>query len=346
MSMNPTTHNANAPTAPQVTPERIFMSLSGYQMTAALRAAIELDFFTAIAEGKDDPASIAARCGCAERGARILCDYLTVAKFLSKQDGRYRLVPESQTFLVRTSPAYVGGVADFIARGSLVDAYQTFTDTVRKGGTTMPDEGSVTPEHPMWEEFARSMVAMMMPQAETIARIIGAGEMPSCKVLDIAAGHGLFGITIARHNPRAEVYAVDWQNVLPYAAENAKKMGVGERHHLIPGSAFDVDFGAGYDLVLLTNFFHHFDRETCESLMRKCHAALRDGGRAVTLEFVPNEDRVSPPSAAAFALTMLGSTPSGDAYTFSEFETMFHNAGFARSEAFPSPPGTIIVSDK
>ncbi|MCA1640584.1 MAG: methyltransferase domain-containing protein [Acidobacteria bacterium] len=346
MSTTSTTQDADAQPAPQVTPERIFMALSGYQMTAALRAAIELDIFTAIAEGNDEPAPIAARCGCAERGARILCDYLCVANFLAKRDGRYKLVPESETFLVRTSPAYVGGVAGFVARGSLVDAYQTFTDSVRKGGTTMPDEGSTTPEHPMWEEFARSMVAMMIPQAETIARIVKASEMESCKVLDIAAGHGVFGATIARHNPRAEVYAVDWQNVLPFASENAKKMGVGERHHLIPGSAFDVDFGAGYDLVLVTNFFHHFDRETCESLMRKAHAALKDGGRVVTLEFVPDESRVSPPAAAAFALTMLGSTPAGDAYTFSEYDRMFRSAGFSRSESHPSLPGTIIVTYK
>lgn len=340
------TQNMNPQPAPQVTPERIFMTLNAHQQTAAMKAAIQLDIFTAIAEGNDTAAKIAARAEASERGVRILCDFLTIMQFLSKQDGRYTLTPESELFLVRTSPAYVGGTADFVAGSHLVAAFQNLADAVRKGGTTMPDEGSTTPEHPMWEEFARSMVAMMIPQAETIARIVGASEMDSCKVLDIAAGHGIFGITIAKHNPRAEIYAVDWQNVLPFAAENAKKMGVGERHHLIPGSAFDVDFGADYDLVLLTNFFHHFDQKTCESLMRKAHAALKDGGRAVTLEFVPDDSRVSPPAAASFALTMLGSTPSGDAYTFDEYDRMFRAAGFARSEAYPSPPGTIIVTHK
>jgi 2-polyprenyl-3-methyl-5-hydroxy-6-metoxy-1,4-benzoquinol methylase len=190
------------------------------------------------------------------------------------------------------------------------------------------------------------MVAMMIPQAENIARIVGATGMGACKVLDIAAGHGIFGVTIARHNPQAEIYALDWQNVLPFAAENAERAGVSERHHLLPGSAFEVDFGRDYDLVLVTNFFHHFDPQTCESLMRKCHAALKEGGRAVTLEFVPDESRVSPPAAAAFALTMLGSTPAGDAYTFGEYDRMFRAAGFARSESHPSPPGTIIVTYK
>jgi hypothetical protein len=69
--------------------------------------------------------------------------------------------------------------------------------------------------------------------------------------------------------------------------------------------------------VLLTNFLHHFDMATCEALLRKVRAALADGGRALTLEFVPNEDRISPPEAAGFSMMMLAGTRSGDAYTFS-----------------------------
>jgi ubiquinone/menaquinone biosynthesis C-methylase UbiE len=343
MSTTPTTQTNDAH-AGQPTPERIFQTLTGYQMTAAMRAAIELDIFTAIAEGNDTPAKVAARCECAERGARILCDYLTVAGLLNKQDGRYSLAPDSQIFLVRTSPAYMGGVANFLARGSLLEAFQNFTENVRKGGTTMPDEGSMTPEHPMWEDFARSMVAMMRLPAESIAQIVG--TQGAIKVLDIAAGHGIFGITVAQHNPQAEVYAVDWKNVLSIAQQNAQSAGVASRYHTIPGSAFDVDFGADYDIVLITNFIHHFDPPTNERLLRKVHAALKDGGRAITLEFVPNEDRVTPPQAAAFAINMLGSTEAGDAYTFAELERMFASAGFARSEMHPSSPGSIIVSHK
>jgi O-methyltransferase domain len=121
-----------------------------------------------------------------------------------------------------------------------------------------------------------------------------------------------------------------------------------DRYSTIEGSAFDVEYGSGYDLVLLTNFLHHFDTATCEKLLRKVCAALADGGRAVTLEFVPNEDRISPPEAAGFSMMMLGGTPSGDAYTFSELERMFINTGFARSEIHPLPPSIeqVVISQK
>ncbi|HYO99952.1 MAG TPA: class I SAM-dependent methyltransferase, partial [Pyrinomonadaceae bacterium] len=297
--------------------------------------------------GDDTTAKLAARCGAAERGVRILCDYLTVSQFLGKRaDGGYSLTQESALFLDRRSPAYVGGIAEFLSGAHLGNAFQRFTESVRKGGTVLEAEGSMTADHPMWEDFARGMASIMRPSAWQIAETVGVAEMGECKILDVAAGHGIFGITLAERNPQAEVYAVDWQNVLRIAQQNAEAAGLGARYHLIPGSAFEVDFGTGYDLVLLTNFFHHFDPPTCETLMRKAHAALKEGGRAVTLEFVPNDDRVTPPAEASFALVMLGTTPAGDAYTFAEFERMFQNAGFSRSVSHQTMPGHIIVSYK
>ncbi|MGH9801109.1 MAG: methyltransferase, partial [Blastocatellia bacterium] len=129
--------------------------------------------------------------------------------------------------------------------------------------------------------------------------------------------------------------------------ENAAKFGVADRHHLLPGSAFDVDFGHGYDLILLTNFLHHFDVATNEKLLKKVHAALAEGGRALTLEFIPDDDRVTPPMLASFALTMLSSTAAGDAYTFAEYEQMFARAGFSKNEMHEMPPmQRVIVSHK
>jgi ubiquinone/menaquinone biosynthesis C-methylase UbiE len=242
----------------------------------------------------------------------------------------------------------MGSAAHFLDAPEMLKAFDDLTAAVRKGGTMMGEEGTVGVENPIWVEFARSMAPMMMMPAEAISKLVEADKGGKCRVLDIAAGHGLFGINIARHNPQAEIVALDWANVLEVAKENARKVGVESRYSTIPGSAFEVDFGQGYDLVLLTNFLHHFDIPTCENLLRKVRVALAEGGRAVTLEFVPNDDRVTPPDAATFSMIMLGSTPHGDAYTFREFERMFSNAGFTRSEHFrlPAMPESVIISHK
>jgi 2-polyprenyl-3-methyl-5-hydroxy-6-metoxy-1,4-benzoquinol methylase len=181
------------------------------------------------------------------------------------------------------------------------------------------------------------MPLMVMPSRIMAEELRKGGE--SRKVLDIAAGHGLYGISVAKQNPTAQIYASDWKNVLEVAEENAKAMGVGDRHHLLPGSAFDVDFGGDYDLALITNFLHHFDPPTCTDFMKKVHASLKPGGRAAIVEFVPNPDRVTPPVAAAFSMMMLATTPAGDAYTFAELESIANNAGFARVELVPAPLG-------
>ena len=187
------------------------------------------------------------------------------------------------------------------------------------------------------------MVPMMMPAAQVIADLVQSARPQ--RVLDIAAGHGIFGITIAQRNPEAEIAAVDWAPVLTVATENAKAMGVADRHRTIPGDAFKVDYGTGYDVALLTNFLHHFDRDTNVALLRKTAAALKKGGRVVVLEMVPNEDRVSPPFPAGFAFTMLAGTPAGDAYTLDELQEMLTAAGFGRASAHPLPtPETVVTA--
>jgi ubiquinone/menaquinone biosynthesis C-methylase UbiE len=342
----PRKSRAGAPSGAQPNPVRIFQTLNAFQQTASLKAAIELDVFTAIGEGQNTVAQIAQRAGTSERGTRILCDYLTLMGFLTKNSTHYALAPDAVLFLDRRSPAYMGTIVRFLNAPENVRAYDNLAEVVRRGGTLMSGEGTVTPENPLWIEFARSMAPLMMMPAEAIAKMV-AGSGP-CRVLDIAAGHGLFGIAIARHNPQAEVVALDWSGVLEVAKENARKAGVEGRYSTLAGSAFEVKMGSGYDLILLTNFLHHFDPETCERLLRKVHAALAPGGRAVTLEFVPNDDRISPPEAAFFSMIMLGTTPHGDAYTFAEFDRMFGNAGFSRNEHVrpEQMPESVIVSYK
>jgi 2-polyprenyl-3-methyl-5-hydroxy-6-metoxy-1,4-benzoquinol methylase len=329
----------------QPNPTLILETLNAFQRSAALKAAIELDVFTAIGEGNETPVGVAKRCGISERGARILCDYLTIAGLLVKTDGVYALSRDAAAFLDRRSPACLGSIADFITMPQNIDLFMNLTETLRRRGSNLENRAATEPENPIWVEFARSMMRLMVLPARIIAGMVGAESGQKWKVLDIAAGHGVFGITIAEQNPNAEIFALDSAGVLGVAQKNAESAGVSSRYHLLPGSAFHVEFGSGYDIILLTNFLHHFDIPTNESLLRKVHAALAPHGRAVTLEFVPNEDRVTPPAAAAFSMIMLGQTIGGDAYTFSEYERMFRNAGFSSSELRPLPgPESVVIS--
>ncbi len=331
---------------PPPSPDLFFATANAYQQTAALRTAIELELFTAIAGGAHTALAIAATCRASERGTRILCDYLTIMGFLTKTSDSYQLTPDTAVFLNTTSPAYLGGAMAFLGSVELVHLFDDLTGTVRRGSIAK-EESTVADENPVWQNFARAMMPMMMMPAQAIADILNVAVAGPIKVLDIAAGHGIFGIAIAQRNAQAEVVAVDWAGVLTVATENAAKMGVAARHKALPGDAFTVDFGAGYDVALMTNFLHHFDTPTCTALLKKVAGSLKPGGRIAVLEFVPNDDRVSPPAAAGFAMQMLGNTPLGDAYTFKELSAMLKAADFATATSHPlQGPETLIVGTK
>jgi ubiquinone/menaquinone biosynthesis C-methylase UbiE len=332
-------------TATMPSADVVFDTLFGYQRSGALKTAIELEIFTIVDRGAQTAAAIAAKCGASERGIRILCDYLTTIGLLTKSDGTYGLSPESAAFLSKQSPAYLGTTMRFLLLPELKMNMDSLTEAVRRGGVPPASDNTVSDENPIWIEFARSMGPMIMPPAHVIADLVaGTADL---KVLDLAAGHGFFGITIAQRNPRAEIVAIDWPSVLAVATEHARAAGVQDRHHTLPGDAFKVEFPSGFDVALVTNFLHHFDPATCTSFLKKVHGALKPGGRVAVLEFVPNPDRVSPPVPARFSLAMLTGTPAGDAYTLAELTQQLEGAGFRNvsTHALPTPQ-LVLLAEK
>ena len=184
-----------------LTPAIIFEMLQAHQRTAALKAAIDLDVFRAVGEGPGDVASIASHCKASERGIRILCDFLTINGVLAKQDGHYKHTPTSAAFLDPRSPACMASIAQFLGNPALHEPFKQLAEIVRTGRTILPGDGTVEPENPVWVQFAETMGPMMAPMAGPLGAVVLEGSTGPMHVLDIAAGHGLFGIEVAKQNP-------------------------------------------------------------------------------------------------------------------------------------------------
>ena len=178
---------------------------------------------------------------------------------------------------------------------------------VRRGGSS--GLANVSPDHPVWVRFAKAAVPFAAATAKRVAAHVATFTDPPYTVLDIAAGHGLFGIEVAKILPEALVTAVDWAQVLTVTRANAEAAGVADRFRMLAGNALDMDWGSDFDLILIPNFLHHFDFDTCTSVLRKVKASLAVGGQALGIDLVPNDDRVSPPTPAMFAFWMLATTP-------------------------------------
>jgi ubiquinone/menaquinone biosynthesis C-methylase UbiE len=331
----------------QSSPQHIFETFGAFQRTAALKAAIELDVFTAIGEGANTPSTLARRCAASERGVRILSDFLVMLGFVQKRLDGYALSPDAAAFLDRRSGAYIGAAAAEAFSGDAVaKAYASLARAVRLGGTALPAGGTLEPEHPIWVAFARAMSPSGAYLAHRLADCLQAGGQSPTKVLDIAAGHGLFGLEFAKRDHRAETFAVDWPQVLVVARENASAAGLADRFHAIPGDALSVDLGADYDLALVTNFCP--DLAATTTMLSKVHAALAPGGRAALLEAMLNDDRSSPPAAASLNLTLLATTPSGETRTPTQLAESLRQAGFSRVDLreLPPAPQRVMVAWK
>ncbi|MCC6536204.1 MAG: class I SAM-dependent methyltransferase [Bryobacterales bacterium] len=330
----------------QPNPGLVWDTFTAHQRTAALRAAVELNLFGALSEGHKTAAAIAQRCGVPERGMRILCDYLVIAGLVNKTANEYSHTPTSAVFLAPDSPASMAPTMPFMLNAKILRASQLLTETIRLGRTAL-EEPLAGEEVKEWVTFAQSMHPMMAAAADFMAAV-GSRRGAPARVLDIAASHGLFGMAFARRAASTMIVAQDFASVLDVTREKVTTAGLAAQYEFLPGSAFSVDLGAGYDVILVTNLYHHFDMPTCQTLMRRFHTALSDGGVMLTLEMVPDEDRISPPAAAAFSMMMLANTPAGDAFTMSEYQQMLRNAGFGEIEKLdvPQSPQQLVVAVK
>jgi ubiquinone/menaquinone biosynthesis C-methylase UbiE len=316
-----------------------------FHRTAALIAAVKLDVFTLIGAGVSSTDALSAKTGASPRGLRVLCDFLTVIGLLAKDGETYSLAPPGRRYLDRTSPAWIGSSVDFFSAPEMLRlVLDDPVAYVTRGGSE--GLGSMAPNHPIWVRFAEAMTPIASVTAKRAAAYLSSRADRPARILDIAAGHGLYGIELAKAMPDAQVTAVDWPEVLALARRNAEAAGVADRYRLVEGSAFDVDFGRGFDLVMLANFLHHFGAEGCGVMLRKVRACLAPKGRACIVDFVPNEDRVSPPMEATFAFWMLATTPQGDAHTLGDYSAMGKDAGYSGAVAHrlrPTPETLVLL---
>lgn len=325
----------------------VYDAALAYGKTAALTAAIQLDIFTLIGAGATSSDALSEKAVTSSRGMRILCDFLTVIGLLKKEQGFYSLAPAASRYLDRASPACIAGSLDFFAAPEMMrlmlDDPASF---VRRGGS----EGlrHLAPDHPIWLRFAKAMMPIARLTAKRAAAQLAARSGPITAVLDVAAGHGLYGIEVARARPEAVVTAVDWPPILELASTNAVISGVADRFRTIPGNAFEVDWGTGFDVAIVANFLHLFGPEECATILRKVRSSLSPTGQACAIELVPRDDRVSPALQAKFAFWMLATTPGGDAHTPADLDKIAKAAGFAGAAVRPlrPTPQSLVIFER
>jgi len=310
--------------------EQIMQMNFSFAPACVMTAALRLGVFSHLAAGKSTAAEIAQAAESSERGTRMLLDALAGFGLLTKSGGRYELTPHARQYLVRESEDYAGGLAE---TGKMIEAWTQLTECVRTGRPVRRVEAKEQAEE-FFPMLVRTLHVVNREPARRTAEALGAGtERKGLRVLDVAAGSGVWGIAFAEADAEARVTAQDFPGVLPTTREYVRRHGLEERFDYLAGDLKEVDFGEGqYDVALLGNIVHSEGEDSSRDLFRRLRRALKDGGRVVVIDMLPNDARTGPPYQLIFALNMLVNTERGDTYTLADYTRWLNDAGFPRVE--------------
>jgi SAM-dependent methyltransferase len=312
----------------------------GYAPPLILSAALHHRVFDLLEDGPKTADEVSAQSGASLRGVRAIMNALTAFELLTKgANERYSLTPESATFLVRGKPGFIGG---FMQHGdTLLPKWMQLPEIVRTGKPAMAvnQEGSGS-------DFFESFVEDLFPVSYPSARALAAALPGKKRVLDLAAGSGVWSIPLAQDSKAVRVTAVDWPGVLPATRRMTERLGVGEQYEFRGGDLHETDFGSGYDLATLGHILHSEGRPRSQQLLGKVFRSLAPGGTIAIAEFLANDDRSGPPMSMLFAVNMLVNTEEGDTFTFPEISRWLSDAGFVevRTLGVPSPSPLILAT--
>jgi ubiquinone/menaquinone biosynthesis C-methylase UbiE len=318
-----------------------------YAPPLIIAAAVSNKVFDSLDSGSKTVDQISKETGASVRGLRMLMNALVGLELLKKdRHQKYSLTPESAAFLVSNKP---GALAGFFRLNvtQLVSKWLQLGDVVRTGrpAQAVNQEGEGT-------EFFSGLVENIIPMSYATAQTLAdhlklAKAKNEVRVLDLAAGSGIWGIVLAQTSPRVRVTAVDWAGMIPTTKRITQKFGVGARFKFIEGDLLEADFGKDYNVATLGHILHSEGEERSRQLLKKTFRAVKSGGTIAIAEWLVNDERTQPLPPLMFAVQMLVNTEEGDTFSFNEIERWLEEAGFKKVRELEAPgPSPLVLATK
>ncbi len=313
---------------PAVPPIAITGMLHASWAIGALRTAVELEVFGPLASGAKTAEQVAEEIGAHSRGVELLLDALVGLDLLSRSEGRYRLTDVAELYLVPSSSLFLGPYLKLTE--GLHEKWESLPAVTRTGKPAAEVNMEQTAEE-FFPSLASTLFATNYATAQMVADALALEKLPAdARVLDVAAGSGVWSIALAEANHTLKVDMLDFPAVLEVSRQFTAKCGVADRCRYLVGNWRDVPLEAEiYDIVVLGHILHSEGLAASTELLAKCYKSMKSGGLLVIAEFMPNDDRTAPALPLLFALNMYLLTTAGCVFTPGELESMLQSAGFA-----------------
>jgi ubiquinone/menaquinone biosynthesis C-methylase UbiE len=330
-----------------VTAERLMELSFAYAPPLIISAAVSNKVFDSLENAAKTSEQVAEETGASARALRILMNAL-VGLYLLKKDrqGKYSLTRESAAFLLSSKLGTHAGFFGTIAP-QIISRWLRLSDIVREGrpavAVNQETEGT---------EFFSQLVERIIPMSYPPAQKLGdhlkvAKTKDEIRVLDLAAGSGIWGIALAQKSTRVQVTAVDWAGMIPTTKRITQQFGVGDRLNYVEGDILEVNFGSGYDIATLGHILHSEGEDRSRQLLARTFHALKSGGTIAIAEWLVNDDRTKPLPSLMFAVQMLVNTEKGDTFSFNEIKKWLEEAGFKKVRKLDAPgPSPLILATK
>jgi len=331
----------------QVSPEKILQTGLAFWASKTLLSAVEMEVFTKLAAQPQKLESLQAKLGLHPRSARDFFDALVALGFLERNDGVYRNTPETDLFLDKKKPSYIGGILEMANRrlfgywNNLTEALRTGTpqNEVKQGGEPLFTALYANPA--ALKEFLAAMTGISRGANLGIAQKFPWKNYKSTADVGTAQGDLLVQVLLA--NPHMKGTGFDLPQVEPIFKEYAAHAGVSDRAVFVPGDFFREDFPKA-DVIMMGHILHDWGLEDKRMLIQKAYNAIPAGGALIVYESIIDDDRSKNAFGLLMSLNMLIETPHGFDYTGSDCMTWMREAGFreTRVEHLVGPDSMVI----
>jgi ubiquinone/menaquinone biosynthesis C-methylase UbiE len=322
-----------------LSPHPLLRLLADFGNSHILNAAIEYDLFTHIHGGFHTYEEIASQAETDSRATRIVLDSLIALALVEKREGKYFLCPISEAFLVKGKPSYIGDFRHVTL--ALWDGMAHLKETLKTGKPMgRMDTGA---ELETWEKLVTGIIPIVEPVAKALCDILEIGtRRRGLRVLDIAGGSSIFGMTLLKRDPTTEITQLDWANVNRVAKKLNQEWGLEGKIRYIDGEFRKTQVQeSSYQMVIASNFCRFESPEGNRELFLKAYRSLEPGGLMAINDFLPNEDRTGPTFPLRFSVYTLTHTPEGECYTYSQYSRWLAETGFSAIESHTNIPETL-----
>jgi hypothetical protein len=312
-----------------IAPARIVELGYSFQAAKALLSAVELDVFTVLAEGPLDVESLSQRTGIIPRGAGDFFDTLVAIGLLDRDhEGRYANTPETDRYLDRRKPSYVGALLEILntrhfgAWTSLTPALQGNTQVAAGASGHYP---ALYTDRTALEAFAKGMTGA--------TRLVGAVVVEKFPwqdyrtVIDVGTAEGCLPVQIAQAYPQISASGFDLPALKPLFDDYVAERGLSSRLRFHAGDFFHDPLPTA-DVLVMGRILHNWDLAAKKMLLKKAYDALPPGGALIVYDRLVDDERRTNATALLMSLHMLIMTSGGFAFTAAECLDWMHEAGF------------------